>query len=165
MQGTRAWLRRAVVAIVVTSVAVFGAGQAANAAVDSHVSAVSAASAAVTGATYEVMWTADNRILVRPASLGVGTDDAGIQATWTHKFSQATTQRLYDLAKAGALGAMDLICQAYAPLWLDPLCHFVTLALIAFFQVGAPNGRCLQISVTTKLGWPPVRVSIGYVTC
>lgn len=157
-------LRRSAVIVTIAGMAALGVGQTAGAATAAPVSPAASAQTApvrvVTGTLYDVTFGRDGVARVQAPA-----DDITTQASWSYKFSRETTQKLYDLAKAGAAGAIDIICQGAAPPWLDPFCHIVALAIIAFVKVAAPAGRCLKVSVTTKLGWPPIKASVGYVTC
>ncbi|MEV6237831.1 hypothetical protein [Lentzea sp. NPDC051838] len=114
----------------------------------------------VTGTLYDVTFGHDGQ-----ARIQASPDDITTQATWSYKFSKETTEKLYLLALAGATSSIEGICQSVAPSWLDPLCNLVATAIVLFLVKANPAGRCLKISVTTKLGWPPIKVSVGYVTC
>jgi hypothetical protein len=85
-------------------------------------------------------------------------------ATWRITFSQDTTRRIYEAAVAGSASLAGLICGA-GPAWVKAACNVIIPVVVVFVKFADPAGRCLQVEVKTKLGWPPVVPKARYVTC
>lgn len=171
MPGLMASMVRCATGVVVATVLAAASIQPANAASSSE-SAVEIATpvgsiAVVDGsASFEILTRTDGSLGVQaPKQADAATDVSAPNASWSYTFSQDTTARIYAAAVAGSIGVIVEICNSIAPGWVQPFCSVVAAAIAPFVKAFAPNGRCLKITAEAKLGWPPLRVSVGYVEC
>jgi ammonia channel protein AmtB len=97
------------------------------------------------------------------------TSAQDVDVSWsrTIKFNNRQTKQIYDAALVGATGVIAGLCTIAAPSIVDPFCGVIAGLLAAIVRgFSAPGDNdCLGITVTTRLGIPPVSVRAGYVNC
>lgn len=170
------WASKVLLGLVVTSIVLVGLGQAAHASAPASTAASAPAPApSAAPAPYTIQLTADGSLMVRTTSAvpaprvgNPAADEAVPLATWSHKFSQATTRRIWNAVLTGASGTLLAICVALPlPVWIDAIGCPVIVEYLRnrLDDLGNPNGRCLEISISTRLGIPPYVIRLRYVTC
>jgi tetrahydromethanopterin S-methyltransferase subunit C len=154
-----------------------GLGQAAHAGPppSSPASAPAPALAAASG-QYAVELTPDGRMTIRgtnalPASRAgaQAADEVVPLATWTYTFSKSMTNRIWNAFLNGSTAAIYALCVTVFPLpaLAEAVgCTVISGAIRDFMDShGNPNGRCLQISISTRIGVPPWQIRLAYVSC
>ncbi len=128
--------------------------------------AVAAAAVSHNGVMYEAFYNRDGSVTVQPVK-----DDGSqaVEARWsrTIKFNNRQTKQIHEAAAIGATGVISGLCVVAAPAIVDPFCTVIAGLLVYIVRaLSAPGDNdCLGVTVTTRVGIPPVRVRAGYVNC
>lgn len=172
-------ISRAMVVTVATSMILGGVAQAAVASpAETQVSRGAAVSTRVVtnaadGAVYTGYLALDGSVVIAKnttndtGSKAPESDRSPDRARASVKLSHAKTVEIFYAALAGATATVAVLCQSVTPGGLDWICSAGATVLAGIItRLGAPAANdCLGISIETRIGLPPWKISAGYVDC